>query len=127
LSGIRTIFYKDFARSLTIWAENETVVNALNEFCSISVRHKTEGEIPLVQLLSQVLSMNFKGKYEHVIIEDTLNESLSWEYPSSQLILVNLCWFFSLGYCIFKEKNWNTKELDEFAEKFNFKYEVIYE
>ncbi len=111
--------------NIQFWLENRDLQSLIEDYQSIKVKHQTEGEMSLIQMICKVLDERFKKEYRHVIIDDTKKESLTWEYPTSGVLIATMNWFLSLGYLICEEKGWSKKSLDNLASKYHFTYDII--
>lgn len=108
----------------TIWVEDPSLIEVFNRLPFGRVRYKGNPQ-SYGDMLCQIISRYAKAKgVNHVIVDNEFQESDSSLYASCEVWIMTANFFFTTLFATFKDLNFPTNELEEFASAVGFTFKI---
>lgn len=122
VSGIDKQLYK--GSNCTFWIEDETVLEAFRSLDKLHIL-KDGKLISQGQMLCEILDIQAaETGVENIIVDNMFEVSDNWIYNGSGLWIMTANYFFTMLYVAFKSRKFSTEQLEVFAKKYGFSFEI---
>ncbi|PGK51934.1 hypothetical protein CN918_29520 [Priestia megaterium] len=115
--------------TIQFWVETKdmlSIFDAFNHSTEKFIKEDATWKGSFIEMLCKGLDDHYKHTYKHIIIDKTINVCDKADYPESEILVLSMNWFLSLGYRVYKENNWDTQELKKLAKTYSFTYKEFH-